>query len=393
MRKHSSRAHALLSASGASRWMNCTPSAKLEEEYGEKKSSVYAAEGTLAHELSELYLLKDALNVLTESDFEAKLEVIMANELFSEEMLEVLPIYTDYCLEQLAQAKAVNPLASLLVEQKIDLTAYVPESFGTADCVIINDKVMEVIDLKYGKGLPVRAEENKQLMLYGLGALLKYDTMYDIEEVRVTIVQPRLDNISSWVISVSDLLDWAENELRPRAELAFNGEGELSAGAWCQFCAVKNRCRKLYEQQIEIAQHEFAEPELLTDDEIADIVLRVPKLVEWANSIAEYAQHKSVSEGKVWPGLKLVEGISRRKWCDEDNAGAIITERCPELSDDQLYNVKLKPITAIEKLVGKKRFEEVLSDQVVKPQGKPTLVPLSDKRPALGVEDAVNDFK
>jgi hypothetical protein len=373
--------------------MNCTPSAKLEEEYGEKKSSVYAAEGTLAHELSELYLLKDALNVLTESDFEAKLEVIMANELFSEEMLEVLPIYTDYCLEQLAQARAVNPLASLLVEQKIDLTAYVPESFGTADCVIINDKVMEVIDLKYGKGLPVHAEENKQLMLYGLGALLKYDTMYDIEEVRVTIVQPRLDNISSWVISVSDLLDWAENELRPRAELAFNGEGELCAGAWCQFYAVKNRCRKLYEQQIEIAQHEFAEPELLTDDEIADIVLRVPKLVEWANSIAEYAQHKSVSEGKVWPGLKLVEGISRRKWCDEDNAGAIITERCPELSDDQLYNVKLKPITAIEKLVGKKRFEEVLSDQVVKPQGKPTLVPLSDKRPALGVEDAVNDFK
>lgn len=383
----------MLSASGASRWMNCTPSAKLEEEYGEKKSSVYAAEGTLAHELSELYLLKDALNVLTESDFETKLEVIMANELFSEEMLEVLPLYTDYCLEQLAQAKAVNPLASLLVEQKIDLTTYVPESFGTADCVIINDKVMEVIDLKYGKGLPVHAEENKQLMLYGLGALLKYDTMYDIEEVRVTIVQPRLDNISSWVISVSDLLDWAENELRPRAELAFNGEGELSAGAWCQFCAVKNRCRKLYEQQIEIAQHEFAEPELLTDGEIADIVLRVPKLVEWANSIAKYAQHKSVTEGKVWPGLKLVEGISLRKWCDEDNAGAIITERCPELSDDQLYNVKLKPITAIEKIVGKKRFEEVLSDQVVKPQGKPTLVPLSDKRPALGVEDAVNDFK
>lgn len=393
MKKHNTRAHALLSASGASRWLNCTPSAKLEEEFGERKSSPYAAEGTLAHELSELYLRHDVLQDISTQDFEAGLEDIMANELFSEEMLDVLPVYTDYCAAQLAEAQTSNPMACMVIEQKLDLTEYVPESFGTADCTIINDSLLEVIDLKYGKGLTVYADWNKQLMLYGLGALRRYDTLYDITDVRLTIVQPRLNNISSWQISVEELLAWAETELKPRADMAFNGEGELSAGAWCQFCAVKNRCRKLYEQQMEIAKHEFAEPELLTDEEIADIVLRVPKFVEWANSIAEYAQNKALTEDKQWPGLKLVEGISRRKWLNEEEAAKAIFAKCPELSEDEIFNMKLKSITNIEKLVGKKRFETLLSEQVVKPQGKPTLVPLSDKRPALGVEDAANDFK
>lgn len=390
--KHSQRSHALLSASGAGRWLNCTPSAKLEDEYGEKKSSVYAQEGTLAHELSELYLRKDTLNSISEQDFDQRLEEIMTNDLFSEEMLEVVPIYTDYCSEQLAEAKTENPLAVMEIEQKLDLTEYVPESFGTADCVVINDNLMEVIDLKYGKGVPVYAEWNKQLMLYGLGALQKYDTMYDITEVRLTIVQPRINNISSWQISVEELRKWAEEELRPRAELAFEGKGELNAGDWCRFCAVRNQCRKLYEQQLEIAQHEFAEPALLTDNEIADIVRRTPKLIEWANSIAEYAQKKAIEENKQWPGLKLVEGISRRKWVDEDQASNAIFARCPELSEDEIFNMKLKPITSIEKIVGKKRFEEILSDVVVKPQGKPTLVPLEDKRPAMGYNQAQLDF-
>ena len=193
LQKHSQRSHALLSASGAGRWLNCTPSAKLEDEYGEKKSSIYAEEGTLAHELSELYLSKDVLGTINEQDFDSRLEEIMANSLFSEEMLEVVPIYTDYCSAQLAEAKTTNPFAIMEIEQKLDLTAFVPESFGTSDCVIINDNLMEVIDLKYGKGVPVYAEWNKQLMLYGLGALQKYDTMYDISEVRLTIVQPRIN--------------------------------------------------------------------------------------------------------------------------------------------------------------------------------------------------------
>lgn len=391
--RHNTRAHALLSASGAGRWLNCTPSAKLEDEYGEKKSSVYAAEGTLAHELSELYLRKDTLNTISEQDFDIHLEEIMASSLFSEEMLEVVPIYTDYCSGQLAEAKTVNPLAVMEIEQKLDLTEYVPESFGTADCTIINDNIMEIIDLKYGKGIPVYAEWNKQLMLYALGALRKYDVMYDITEVRMTIVQPRIDNISSWQISVEELRKWAEEELKPKAQLAFNGEGELNAGDWCRFCAVRNQCRKLYEQQLEIAQHEFKAPELLTDDEIASIVKRTPKLIEWANSIAEYAQAKALNENKQWPGLKLVEGISRRKWLDEDKAANAIFARCPELSEDEIFNSKLKPITAIEKLIGKARFAEALADVVIKPQGKPTLVPLDDKRPAMGISQAQIDFK
>ena len=391
--KHSQRDHALLSASGAGRWLNCTPSARLEDEYGEKKSSVYAAEGTLAHELSELYLRRDTLNNISEQDFDQRLEEIMANDLFSDEMLEVVPIYTDYCSDQLTEARAENPLAIMEIEQSLDLTEYVPESFGTADCVIINDNLMEVIDLKYGKGVPVYADWNKQLMLYGLGALRKYDTMYDITEIRLTIVQPRINNISSWQVSVEDLRAWAQEELAPKAELAFEGRGELNAGDWCRFCAVRNRCRKLYEQQLEIAKYEFADSALLTDEEIVDVVKRVPKLIEWANSITEYAQEQAVTENKEWPGLKLVEGISRRKWIDEDKASNAIFARCPELSEDEVFSMKLNSITTIEKLIGKKRFNEILSDVVIKPQGKPTLVPVEDRRPAMGYGQAQIDFK
>lgn len=393
LQKHSQRSHALLSASGAARWLNCTPSAQLEDKYGERKSSVFAEEGTLAHELSELYIKHDILLSISEQEFDNGLEEIMANDLFNEEMLNIVPVYTDYCASQLAEAKTANSLAVMEIEQKLDLTDFVPESFGTADCVIINDNLIEVIDLKYGKGVPVYAEWNKQLMLYGLGALQKYDTMYDISEVRLTIVQPRINNISSWQISVEELRKWAEKELMPKAKLAFEGKGELSAGDWCRFCAVRNQCRKLYEQQLEIAKHEFAEPALLTDEEIADIVLRTPKLIEWANSVAEYAQSKAVTENKQWPGLKLVEGVSRRKWSDEDKASNAIFARCPELSEDEVFNMKLKPITSIEKIVGKKRFAEILSDVVIKPQGKPTLVPLEDKRPEMGYGQAQADFK
>lgn len=390
--KHNQRAHALLSASGASRWLNCTPSAKLEDEYGEKSTSSYAAEGTLAHELAELYLRKDVLENISDEDFERSLEDIIANELFDDEMLEVVPIYTDYCEDQYIESKKNNKYAIIEIEQQLDLTEYVPESFGTADTIIISDGLIEVIDLKYGKGIPVYADWNKQLMLYALGALRKYDTMYDINEVRVTICQPRINNISSWQISVEELLRWAEEYLKPTADMAFHGEGELNAGDWCRFCTVRNQCKKLYEQQFEIAKYEFAEPQLLTDEEIADIVQRTPKLVEWANSVAEYAKKKALEENKQWPGLKLVEGRSRRKWIDEEKALETIFEQFPELDEADVTTTKINGITAIEKLVGKKKFFEKLKDVVVTPQGNPTLVPLQDKRPAMGVQQAQLDF-
>jgi len=265
LQDHSQRSHALLSASGASRWLNCTPSARLEEEFGQRRTSVYAEEGTLAHELSELYLSRDVLQSIDEDTFNSRLEEIMANDLFNEEMLDVIPIYTDYCAMQYAEAKTNCGLASIEIEQEFDLTEYVPESFGTSDCTIIADDVLEVIDLKYGKGVPVYATWNKQLMLYGLGALRMYDTMYCISKLRLTIVQPRINNISTFEISVEELISWAEQELKSKALDAFEGRGTLEAGDWCKFCSVKNKCRALYEKNMEIAKYEQKKAEFLTE--------------------------------------------------------------------------------------------------------------------------------
>ena len=392
--EHANRAHALLSASGASRWINCTPSARLEEQFGERKQSVYADEGTLAHEFGELYLRQAVLQNITEAEFDARLEELMSNELYNEDMLDAVDMYVEYCSQQFIEATTASGSAIMDIEQKVDLTAYVPESFGTADCIIIGGSLIEIIDYKHGKGVPVYADYNRQEMLYALGVLDKYEMAYDITDVRLTIVQPRINNISSWQISVNDLKDWAENELKPAAALAFEGKGELNAGDWCKFCAVKNRCRKLYEQQVEIAKYEFKEPALLSDEEIADILTRTPKLIEWANAISEYALSKAVDDSKIWPGFKLVEGVSRRKWAmDDESVAEAILAKIPELSVDQVYETKLMSITAIEKTIGKKRFALELSDLTVKPAGKPTLVTLSDKRPALGIEQAQEDFR
>ena len=390
---HSQRAHALLSASGASRWLNCTPSAKLEDTYGEKTTSSYAAEGTLAHELAELFLRHDVLDTMSSIEFDKKFEEIMSNEMFSDEMLEAVPVYVDYCKTELLAAREQNIFATLAIEQRLDLTEFVPESFGTADCIIINDNMLEVIDLKYGKGVPVYAQHNKQGKLYALGALRKFDTLYDVNIVRITIVQPRINNISTWEISVDDLLKWANDELKPRAELAFKGLGELTPGEWCKFCSVKNKCRALYEEQLKIAQYEFQDPELLSDEEISDVLARAPQFIEWVNSIVDYAQKRAIENNKIWPGFKLVSGRSNRKWADEDKVVEAIFSRFPDATEDQVFNTKLKTISDIEKTFGKKRVTEILNDVIVKPQGKPTLVPESDKRPALGIEDAINDFK
>lgn len=393
LQKHSERAHALLSASSANRWLNCTPSAKLEEAEGPRASSVYAEEGTLAHELGELYIKHDVIKSIDDQVFSDRFDEILNNNLFSEEMLDVVPIYVDYCAGQYAEALTKDAEAIIEIEQKLDLTEFVPESFGTADCVVLGGNTLEIIDYKHGKGVPVYAEWNKQLMLYALGALRKYDVLYDITQVRVTIVQPRINNISSWQTSVDELLTWANEELKPAAELAFTGKGEIKAGDWCKFCAVKNRCRALYEKQMEVAKYDFQEPTLLTDEEIADILTKIPGLIEWASSVQSYAQDEAITNGKVWNGFKLVEGVSRRKWLDEDKAAEAIFSNIPEASEDQVYEMKLKSISALEKEFGKKTIAEKLSNVIVKPQGKPTLVPLSDKRPALGIEEAKNDFQ
>lgn len=391
---HTERSHAILSASGASRWINCTPSARLEEAYGERKTSVYAEEGTLAHEFCELYVKHDVLQTLDDDAFSIALDEKMSNNLFNPEMLDHVQTYVDYISTEARAAKTNNKFVTVEIEQQLDLTEYIPESFGTADCVVISDGVMEVIDYKYGKGVPVYAEANNQLMSYGLGALRKYDTLYDINTIRLTIIQPRINNISTWDISVEDLLKWAAETLRPAAEAAFKGVGELKAGYWCKFCSVKNKCRELANEQLELAKFEFAKPELLSDEEIAEILTKVDQLVEWANSVHDYALTQAVDNNKIWPGFKLVEGLSRRKWIDdEEKVVETIFRKIPEASEDEVYDMKLTSISSLEKTFGKKRIAEALQDVIIKPHGKPTLVPLADKRPALGIEAAIADFK
>lgn len=391
--KHSEREHALLSASGASRWINCTPSARLEDKYGEHTTSAFASEGTLAHEIAELYLRLDVLGTISNEDFEEQIGIKTSNEQFKEEMLDYVSVYTDYCEAQYNEAKTHDLCATIEIEQELDLSEYVPESFGTADCIVIGGGTLEIIDLKYGKGVPVYADYNKQLMLYALGAIEKFSILYDIVTVKMTIVQPRLNNISTYTTRVEELGLWASQELKPAAEKAFAGEGELNSGDWCKFCSIKNRCKALYNKMLETAKYEFAEPEFMTDDEISDVLNRAPRLIEWLDSVKEYASSEALNNNKKWPGFKLVEGVSRRKWDNEEKVANAIFANFPEASEDEIYEMKLKTITQIEKLYGKKVVEEKLKSVIIKPQGKPTLVPDSDKRPAIGIEDAINDFK
>lgn len=371
--------------------MGCTPSARLEEEYGVDNTSTYAEEGTLAHELGEAMIRRDVLGEMDAEAFDKELDRITENELFTTEMLDVVPIYAEYVASEFAASKAQTSDAVLLIEQRVDLTKWVPEAFGSCDAVIIADGVLKVMDYKHGKGVPVSAVGNKQLMLYGLGAYDKYSFLYDIHTVELHIIQPRIDNISVWSLTVEDLLKWAEDEVKPKASLAYDGAGELQAGDWCKFCKVKARCRALYQKTVEVAKLDFQEPPLLNDDEIASVLANAPAIQEWLNSVSEYATNEASVNGKIWPGFKLVEGRSQRKWSNEDQVAQILIDN--GFSEDEMYNMKLKGISEIERLVGKKNFTSMLGEVVVKPQGKPTLVPESDKRPSLGAEDAINDFK
>lgn len=389
---HSSRAHAVLSASGSSRWINCTPSAQLEQQVPGNTTSVYAEEGTLAHEISELYISNEVLGALNDSQLNEEMDRMMSHELFSNEMLDEIPKYTDYVRAQALEARCNDKCAVVEIEQRLDLTDFVPESFGTADCVIISNDTLEVIDLKYGKGVPVYADHNTQLMLYGLGAYSKYSILFDIKTVKLTICQPRLNNISSWSISVDDLLAWANNVLIPAAKAAYDGEGQQKAGPWCRFCRVRMQCRAQAEEQLSIAKHEFRDPMLLSDEEIADILSRAPQLVEWANSVAAYALDEAVTNGKVWKGYKLVEGISRRKWVSEEKVISEIFRRMPDADESEVFDTKLKSISSLEKQFGKANVNSALGDLIIKPQGKPTLVRMDDKRPSIGIESAIQDF-
>jgi hypothetical protein len=387
--QHSERAHALLSASGAKRWLNCTPSPRLEENFAEGAESPFAKEGTLAHEFGDIALQKYTKKI-TLPKYRKLVAVLRKNEYYTDEMEDQVEKYTTYVIEQFKAAKRITKDALLLVEDKVDLTSYIEDGFGTNDSTIIADRTLEVGDLKYGKGIRVDAEDNDQLKLYGLGALMAYDLMYDIKDVRLTIIQPRLDHISSWVISAEDLIKWGEEVVIPKAREAYAGAGEQCVGDWCRWCKVKPKCRALAEQSLEMAKHDFADPRLLTDTEIIENYRKIPQLQEWAKSVSEYVLTEALG-GKPWEGYKLVEGRSNRKWSDTEMVVRKLQEEA--YADDEILNTSLKGIGDIEKLLTKPIFADLLGLMVNKPQGKPTLVSETDKRPAMGIESAKSDFK
>ena len=371
---HENRTHAVLSASASKRWLNCTPSAKLNAEIPDITTE-YAKEGTDAHELAE-YKVNQLLGIRTDNPTENL-------DYYNQEMEECTDSYAQYIAEQMSQYSS----PAVMVEQRLDFSRYVPGGFGTGDCIIVADDVLTVIDFKYGKGVAVEAECNPQMMLYALGALEMFSILYDINEVKMVIFQPRIENISEFSIPVSDLMNWAENELRPKAELAVKGEGEFCAGEHCRFCKVKATCRKRAEYNLAIAKYDFAPPDMLEDSEIEMILERADALTAWASDVKEYALSEAL-KGRKWNGYKVVEGRSNRKYTDEKMAAAVVKKA----GKDPYSEPKILGITEMTKLLGgKKKFDELLSKYVCKPQGKPTLVPESDKRKEWS--SAENDFQ
>ncbi|MFT9076218.1 DUF2800 domain-containing protein [Ethanoligenens sp.] len=369
------KGHALLSASSSERWLRCPPSARLCESY-EDKGSDFAAEGTDAHALCE-YKLRRALNM----DATDPTENLVW---FTEEMDDCAAGYAAYVLEQVELAKQTCADPVVLVEQRVDFSRWVESGFGTSDTIIIADGTMTVCDYKHGRGIMVDAHENPQMMCYGLGALELFDGIYDIDTVRMIIYQPRRDNVSVYTISKGDLLKWADEVLKPTADLAFAGDGNFLCGEWCGFCKAKHDCRARAEANLELARYEFKLPPLLTDEDIEDILTKVDNLVAWAGDIKEYALQQAIS-GKEWAGWKLVEGRSNRKYTNET---AVID--AVEGAGFDPYERKVLGVTAMQKLLGKSRFDELLAALIEKPQGKPTLVPESDKRPVMNT--AKSDF-
>lgn len=367
--------HAFLSASSSHSWLECPPSAKLCSEQ-EDRASPYAQQGTDCHELCA-YLVEKSLGR----------EVADPTEnltFYDQEMQDCAESYCSYVTEQIETAKQHCPDPQILIEQRLDFSRWVENGFGTGDCVIVSDDVLQIIDYKHGLGVLVSAEKNPQMMCYALGAMELFDGLYDIEEIRMIIFQPRRENVSTFSMTKDQLLTWADEVLKPTAALAYEGKGEFKAGDHCQFCKVKATCRKRAEYNLELAKYDFEMPPTLEETEVAAILPKIDSLISWAADLKEYALQQALS-GVHYEGFKVVEGRANRKYSDE----AVVASAVEKAGFDP-YEKKLLGITAMTSLMGKKKFEEVLGGYIMKPQGKPALVPESDKRPAMNT--AYEDF-
>ena len=372
--------HAFLAASASERWLHCPPSAKLcaqEDDQG----SEYARQGSDAHALCEHLLLK-ALGRETRDPTEDL-------AYYDAEMQEAAEAYAAFVMEQVAEAKTVCHDPLICVEQTVDFSKWVQHGFGTADALIVADDTLYITDMKYGVGCLVTADGedgtgNSQLKCYALGAIDTFGDLYDINRIRLSIFQPRRDNVDTFELTKADLLQWADDVLAPIAKLAYEGQGEFEAGNHCQFCRVKATCRKRAEYAMELAKYEFADAPTLDENEIAEILPQIDTLVNWAEDIKSYALNQALS-GVRYPGFKLVAGRSNRKYADEAAVARVVSE-----AGYDPYDKKLVGITEMTKRLGKKRFEELLNGLLIKPEGKPVLVPVTDTRPELN--NAKNDF-
>ena len=370
--------HARYSPSAAGRHLNCPPSLMLEEQFQDEES-VYAAEGTAGHAMAE-HLIRKYLRQRTKRP---------VSDYYSDELLEAVEEYVSFVIAEIEDARRECKDPVFSVEQRVDASEYVEGCFGTADMVIITDKVVHIIDLKLGKGVPVSAEDNPQLKIYGLGVLQMAELLFDPEIVRLTIFQPRLNNSSTWDITPEELKRWGEDVLRPRAAMALMGAGEFAAGSWCRFCKARNQCRARAEEFLQLAKMEFRQPALLDDAEIAEIITKADELAKWAADIYAFAQDEAIIHGKQWPGFKVVEGRSARKYSSEEEVAAA----AEAAGYKDIYKKTLIGIGDMERLMGKAEFQRILGAYVYKPAGKLTLVPDSDKREAVNKTTASAEFQ
>lgn len=372
------RKHASLSPSASARWIACPPSARLAAKY-EATTSSYAEEGTSAHALCA-YKLEHALGGRARDPTEDL-------TFYDEEMETCAEDYAAFVLQLVEEAKADCRDPLVLVEERLDYSRAcgVPDSFGTGDCVIVADGRLTIVDFKYGKGIEVSAKRNTQLMCYAIGALDAFDGIYAIDTIRLVIYQPRLENVSIDELPKDELLFWGKDVLAPRAKQAYAGEGDFQAGDHCRFCPAKADCRKRAEYHLELAKYDFQMPDTLEDDEIAALLPRIDEFIAWANDVKAFALQKAL-DGTHFDGYKVVAGRSVRKYKDEEAVAKAI-----QAAGFDPYERKLLGITTMSKLLGKKRMEDLLGGLMIKPPGKPTLVPDSDKRRAL--DPAAADFK
>lgn len=372
--------HALLGASSSARWLVCTPSARLEAMFPDEQSP-YAAEGTVAHDLAESILRH-------------KLEGKKAPKLddYSTEMVEAVNRYVDICEEKVNEARARSSDAEAMIEARLDFSRWVPDGFGTGDMVIVADGILEVIDLKYGKGVPVSAIENTQMRLYALGAYDVNEFLYDVKSVRMTIVQPRLDSVSTDEMALEELLDWGE-EIKPIAQRAWEGIGDCTPCDYCNFCKARHTCRALADTCLTAFYKDGGKlNQLLTDSEVSDILAMKDLITKWIKGVYDFAYEKALAGEKQWPGFKLVEGTSRRTITDPDAAAQTLLDNGYK-EKDIFKPRELEGITNLQKVLGKKGVAKYLEAYIDKPEGKPTLVPDSDKRPAINtVETMMNEF-